>query len=328
MSEPQPPAAPQPEPPYGAPAFPPPPPSPAYGAGGYAPPAAPGEHHGAQPAAPAYPAAPTYPASQPTSPASQPTSPGAPGTPSGMQAPYSVAPTYPGAPTYSTAPTYPAAQPGYPGAPAMQPGVWMSAPTALRPLRGIGTATRILIAVYAALSLVTVLIDGWGIMTLDAYNSGSVGAEALNAYDRVSVALSLFSVGVLLAAGICWVVWQYRAAASVPRSGLRRSPGWHVGSWFIPVVSLFFPFQNVSDLARSSRAELSGGVRGTWWTLWLASNLVSSFATQAASSARSIPGLTGALAGSMLGELLVIAAAVFAWIIVARITDAIDPKRR
>lgn len=286
MSDPQPPAAPQPEPQYGTPAFPPPPPSAPYGADGYAPPGATAPH--------------------PAAPVMQP----------GPQIPY------PGAPTYQ------AAQPGYPGAPGMHPGVWMQAPAAVRPLRSIGAATRILIAVYAVLSLVSVLTDGWGIMTLDAYSSGSVGAEALSVFDGISLPLSLIAGGVLLAAGICWIVWQYRAAASVPRAGLRRSPGWHAGSWFIPVVSLFFPFQNVSDLARSSRAELSGGLRGTWWTLWLASNLVGSVAGQAASAAKSIPALTGALAGSMLSGLLVVAAAVFAWIIVARITDAIDPKRR
>lgn len=266
MSDPQPPAVPQPEPQYGAPAFPPPPPSIPYGADGYA-------HPGAQAA-------------------------------------------HPGAPV------------SYPVAPVMQPGIWMPAATTVRPLRSIGAATRILIAVYAVLSLVTVLTDGWGIMTLDAYSSGSVGAEALNVYDGISVPLSFVSAGVLIAAGICWAIWQYRAAVSVPPGSLRRRPGWHASSWFVPVVSLFFPFQNISDLARSSRAELTGGVRGTWWTLWIAANLVTGIAGQVASAAKTIPGLTGALAGSMLGDLLVVGAAVFAWIIVARITDAIDPKRR
>jgi len=293
MSDPQPPAGAQPEPPYGDPGFPPPPPAAPYGTDRYTPPG------------PQF-ISPTAPVMQPAAPGAQP----------GVQAPY------PGAPMYS------AGQPAYPGAPGVHPGVWAPAPTAVRPLRGIGTATRILIAVYAALSLVTLLTDGWGIMTLDAYNSGSVGADALDTFDGISLPLSVIAMGVLIAAGICWVVWQYRAAASVPPGGLRRSPGWHVGSWFIPVVSLFFPFQNISDLARSSRADLSGGLRGTWWTLWIASNLVGSIAGQAATAAKSIPGLTGALAGSMLSELLAIGAAVFAWIIVARITEAIDPQRR
>jgi len=277
MSDPQPPAAPRPEPQYGAPAFPPPPPSAPSVVNGYTPPAATPMH-------------------------------------ADVQTPYS-------------APTYPAAQNAYPGA-ATYPGSWTPAPAAVRPLRGIGTTTRILIAVYAAFSLVTILTDGWGIVTLDAYASGSVGVDALNAYDRISVPLNLISVGVLIAAGICWAVWQYRAAASVPPGSLRRRPGWHASSWFVPVVSLFFPFQNISDLARSCRAELGSGLSGTWWTLWLAANLVSSIASQATVASKSIPALTGALAGSMLSELLVIGAAFFAWIIVARITDAIDPKRR
>jgi hypothetical protein len=43
--------------------------------------------------------------------------------------------------------------------------------------------------------------------------------------------------------------WQYKAAqtAQLLRMPARRSPGLGVGSWFIPVVNLWFPYQAIRD---------------------------------------------------------------------------------
>jgi len=44
-------------------------------------------------------------------------------------------------------------------------------------------------------------------------------------------------------------VWQHRAASAARALGLpaRHSPGWGVGSWFVPVVNLFMPYQAIRD---------------------------------------------------------------------------------
>ncbi len=209
-------------------------------------------------------------------------------------------------------------QPQPPAAPAT--GIW--APHPVRALRGIGGATRGLLVAYAALSGLTILVDAWGI----ASGSATAGAGYV-AYEVISALVALVSLPVLLATAVCWMVWQYRAAASLRPAALRRSPGWHVGSWFIPFVSLWFPFQNIADLATGSRAALSSVTRRLWWALWLASQFVMNIATRATWDAHTPEALVGALTTSIVSDLLVIAAACFAWVVVARITDAIDPAR-
>jgi hypothetical protein len=49
---------------------------------------------------------------------------------------------------------------------------------------------------------------------------------------------------------VVFLVWQYRAATTARVLGYpaRRSPGLGVGSWFIPVVNLWFPYQALRDL--------------------------------------------------------------------------------
>jgi Domain of unknown function (DUF4328)/Protein of unknown function (DUF2510) len=52
-----------------------------------------------------------------------------------------------------------------------------------------------------------------------------------------------------IAAEILFLVWQYRAATTARQLGYpaRRSPGWGVASYFIPVVQLWFPYQALRD---------------------------------------------------------------------------------
>jgi hypothetical protein len=45
------------------------------------------------------------------------------------------------------------------------------------------------------------------------------------------------------------LVWQHRAASAARSLGLpaRHSPGWGVGSWFVPIVNWWFPYQALVD---------------------------------------------------------------------------------
>lgn len=131
-----------------------------------------------------------------------------------------------------------------------------------------------------------------------------------------------------IAAGVSWLIWQHRAASSVPPVALRRSPGWHVGSWFIPVVAWWFPFQNVKDIVRGSGAPVSGGVLGGWWALWIVSSLTYVGASNLTSVAETIPALTTAISVSIAGDVLWIAGAILSSTVVNRITKAIDPGIR
>ena len=55
-----------------------------------------------------------------------------------------------------------------------------------------------------------------------------------------------------LAAAVALVfalIWQFRAASAARALGYpaKRSPGWGVGCWFVPIVSLWMPYQAIRD---------------------------------------------------------------------------------
>lgn len=261
---------------------------------------------------------------------------------------YAPPPAPPTAPLYGE-PTYPQpsvpvyGDPGYPqmpvpayGAPAHPPSPGQFAyaapvapqPVGLRPLRGIGAATRWLIVASAVATLIAIATEFWGVSSLGAFSSGLVGIDALQSYDAVSLLLAGVTSLITIAAGVCWLIWQHRAASSVPPAALRRSPGWHVGSWFIPVVAWWFPFQNVKDIVRGANAPVSGGLLGGWWALWIASSLTYVISTNMTNAAETVPALSAAISVAIAGDVLWIAAAALAWMVVKRITDALDPSAR
>lgn len=211
-----------------------------------------------------------------------------------------------------------------PAAPPPAPG-----PPAPRPVRGWATAVCALLVTCAALAGVGIVLEVYGLYALDRYMLGWTGIEALEAYDAVSVAVSVPWAAVTLAAGACWLVWQYRVASTVILyAPLRRSPGWHVASWVIPVIAWWFPVQNIRDLVQTTRAQVRSAVLGWWWALWVLSTVTAFVADRVRFQADTAETLNAGMSMSLVTQVVTIGAAAFAMQIVARITDAVDPRPR
>lgn len=80
---------------------------------------------------------------------------------------------------------------------------------------------------------------------------------------------------------VAFLTWLYRARRNLPSLGIpavRWSPGWAVAWWFIPIMSLFRPYQVVKETWQDSdpmiapseqpAADSSGFLRW-WWALYL-----------------------------------------------------------
>jgi hypothetical protein len=106
-----------------------------------------------------------------------------------------------------------------------------------------------------------------------AFENGVVQTHP-KASDPAEVALRYLALVVGGGAYVLFLVWQYRAANTARALGLpaQRSPGLGVGSWFIPVVNFWFPYQALRDC-------LPVGDEGRhlvlkWWWLVVSSQIV------------------------------------------------------
>ena len=139
--------------------------------------------------------------------------------------------------------------------------------------------------------------------------------------ENVAVGLTGAASGLLLVAGLFWMVWQYRVAKAFPPGTPRRTPGWQVLSWLVPVGLWWLPYQNVADLTRLSTGRRPGWLPA-WWALWVVGSLGAGIGAALASTS---PGVGTWVA--IAGGLVLLGAVPFAWLLVTRVTAAIPGTR-
>ena len=76
--------------------------------------------------------------------------------------------------------------------------------------------------------------------------------------------------------------------------GVKFTPGWSIGYYFIPTLNLFKPFEAMKAILQISRDlkgwfyQLGGQLLGWWWAAWLFSGVMTRISTKAYMKAESI----------------------------------------
>ena len=206
------------------------------------------------------------------------------------------------------------------GARWAQPGQFVtSQPPRTDGLRKLAVATQVLLIICGVMSLATIGLEIFGLGAVGIALDGNVAAfDLLTGYDQISILINVAAIAALIATGVVWVIWQFRAA-KIAAGQTRRSPGWHVGSWFIPIVTLWFPYQNISDLWKAIGRSRPGWLI-VWWLCWLFSSFFIQVSGRVWTIAEDLELFRVAMTASIVGEVLLLAAAPFAWLIVRDIT--------
>ncbi len=176
------------------------------------------------------------------------------------------------------------------------------------PLHLLASAICIQLALYA---LLCVVIIGNALLPSGSRPVGDV--------------LSGLRVLLLLTTGVCFLIWTYRLHRNLRAFGVERlsvTAGWAVGYFFVPVISLYRPYQIFSEIWKASdpgpaprdgaawQALKVPALVGVWWAFWLCSGIIDQLS-------RTTPGET---IGIALGAALRLIAAVLASLVVRRFT--------
>jgi hypothetical protein len=168
----------------------------------------------------------------------------------------------------------------------------------------------------------------------------TTGVRQVSAYNRLFAFLLGSSVVLLslffLIAAVPIAIWIYRAHANLREAGLdelKYSPGWSVGSYFVPLANLVIPLRAMRELHNRSHGEDSWQAHApvadvsSWWSCHLAAVLVLAVATFVAMLA-TIPNLyvvqpPGVNTGLFLFSLLLLSgSAVFLYRTIGAVTSA------
>ncbi|MDP8957226.1 MAG: DUF4328 domain-containing protein [Actinomycetota bacterium] len=202
-----------------------------------------------------------------------------------------------------------------------------------KPFRSAHTLARWTVGlVSGTVGLGVLSIVAWAIHigVLSRFGAGEFSAEALEASEVRSGVVTFLMLASFLAAGIVWLLWQYRAQSNLSALGaadLRYSPGWAVGWWFIPFANIVMPYLTMRELWKASDPD-AGAIewktaRGTpmlpvWWGTWLGMQI----AAQIGSAVTENPDVRSQIAASgwlIAFVALFVAAGVLAVAIVRRI---------
>jgi len=140
-------------------------------------------------------------------------------------------------------------------------------------------------------------------------------AEAVS-NDTRQVIIGFLYLALALASAVVFLMWinrAYKNLSPLGASNLRFTPGWAVGWFFVPIMSLFRPYQVVSEIWKASNPNANMAdssswrnlptppIVGVWWALFLIANYIGQFAFRMI------------LTGKELSDLLLSAYATMAW---------------
>lgn len=120
-------------------------------------------------------------------------------------------------------------------------------------------------------------------------NGAQVSVGEARAGDNRVEAVSIIALVILLPNAIAFLAWFYRAFRNLQRfgsRGFRYGSGWAIGSWFVPIGSLFIPKQIADDIWKASDPDLPFPDKGAWkeeqvspllhwwWAMWIISGFL------------------------------------------------------
>ena len=155
-------------------------------------------------------------------------------------------------------------------------------------------------------------------------------AEA-EANDSREQLLGLIDLGLYLVTVVffsCWIVRANKNVRAFGAQGLRITPGWACGWFFVPIANIWKPCQAMKDLWQASHNPhgwTSGdpcATVGVWWAAFLLNGWITNAAARATWSARSVDQLKSATTLWTFTQLLTIVSCFTAIALVSKIADA------
>src|SRR4030095_623375 len=154
--------------------------------------------------------------------------------------------------------------------------------------------------------------------------------------------VSLFGLIVLIATAVVFLFWQHRAFKNLPALGVPRpefSSGWVVGSWFVPFLNLFRPYEIMKYIRDKSDPETvkfgfgdfdtrDNSTLKAWWGFWIACCIVDRFSNRMYGRAETLDGHVAAGWVGILSSGLTIVAACLAIAVVRDITSRQEERHK
>jgi len=148
-------------------------------------------------------------------------------------------------------------------------------------------------------------------------SGGEISNETIESNDSREQIIGLFYLIAFIISAVTFILWFRRAYFNLHQkiNYLSHSEGWAAGSWFVPFISLYRPYQIMKELYQETadllkrnnirvNSNFTTSLLGWWWGLWLLSNAIGQFVFRYSNNAVTIDELTTSTIASMIGNLV------------------------
>lgn len=197
---------------------------------------------------------------------------------------------------------------------------------ALKPNEKRAKIAIVLIGAMMALDVITIILDYIQYDLLQSLAGGVfVSEDTINLNDSTQQINGIIYLIVFIISAITFIQWFRRAYNNLHQrlTYLSLSEGWAAGSWFVPIINLYRPFQIMKELYDETSGllvkrglievnQLSTNYLGIWWAFWIINNLIGQIVFRMSNNAQSIEDYSSMTLVSMVNSLVGIPLALLA----------------
>jgi hypothetical protein len=201
-----------------------------------------------------------------------------------------------------------------------------------------GRQQAALLALSAVIALdVASVISGWleiGLMER-ILDGESITKSEVDSNDARQGVLAIGQFVLYLVTAVVFIRWFHRAYVNLGPLGARRrhGDGWAIGGWFVPILSWWRPKEIANDLWWGSAPEEERGLERSdpllliWWLGFTATQMLGQALFRGAfGDSDTAEGLRSQDYAYLVSDLLDIAVAVLAILVIRRITERMDVR--
>ena len=191
----------------------------------------------------------------------------------------------------------------------------------------------VLLLIVILIDVLAVVFDFSQIQLLSRVQAGIPVSEAeAVANDSRQVMMGFIYFAAFIVTAIAFCLWIHRSHRNLPALGardLKYSPAWAVGGFFVPILSLYRPYQVTKEIWKASDPDVgpdwqdapTSPLIGWWWVTFILSSYAGYILLRMTLSAETISDFMSLSVMTLVTDIIDIPAAILAIILVRTIAQ-------